>query len=79
MAYEKLFSPYQLGTQVLKNRIVVLPYGTSMVHDGAVTEEDIAHFDAVAASGAALVITGATVVHPSSAMRLRTVQRLFFT
>jgi 2,4-dienoyl-CoA reductase (NADPH2) len=71
MAYERLFSPYQLGGMPLKNRIVVLPYGTSMLHDGAVTEEDIAHFDAVAASGAALVITGATVVHPSSAMRLR--------
>ncbi|CAN7606981.1 FAD-dependent oxidoreductase [Duganella sp. LjRoot269] len=71
MAYEKLFSPYQLGTQVLKNRIVVLPYGTSMVHDGAVTDEDIAHFDTIAASGAGLIITGATVVHPGSAMRLR--------
>jgi 2,4-dienoyl-CoA reductase (NADPH2) len=71
MACERLFSPYQLGQMQLKNRIVVLPYGTSMVHDGAVTEDDIAHFDAVATSGAALVITGATVVHPSSAMRLR--------
>lgn len=71
MAYDTLFSPYRLGTQTLKNRIVVLPYGTSMVHDGAVTEDDIAHFDAVAGSGAGLVITGATVVHPGSAMRLR--------
>ncbi|MES2256982.1 MAG: FAD-dependent oxidoreductase [Pseudomonadota bacterium] len=71
MAYDTLFSPYRLGTQTLKNRIVVLPYGTSMVHDGAITDDDIAHFDSVAASGAGLVITGATVVHPGSAMRLR--------
>jgi 2,4-dienoyl-CoA reductase (NADPH2) len=71
MPFEKLFSPYQLGKQTLKNRIVVLPYGTSMVHDGAVTDDDIAHFNSIAASGAGLVITGATVVHPSSAMRLR--------
>jgi 2,4-dienoyl-CoA reductase (NADPH2) len=55
----------------LKNRIVVLPYGTSMVHDGAPTDADLAHFDVIAGSGAALIITGATVVHPTSAMKIR--------
>ena len=71
MACERLFSPYRLGKIDLKNRIVVLPYGTSMVHDGAPTEADLAHFDVIAGSGAALIITGATVVHPSSAMKVR--------
>lgn len=71
MAYERLFSPYRLGKMDLKNRIVVLPYGTSMVHDGALTAADLAHFDVVAGSGAALIITGATVVHPTSAMKIR--------
>jgi 2,4-dienoyl-CoA reductase (NADPH2) len=71
VAYERLFSTFQLGQVELKNRMVVLPYGTSMVHDGALTEADIAHFDVIAGSGAGLVITGATVVHPSSAMKVR--------
>lgn len=71
MAYERLFSPFRLGKMDLKNRIVVLPYGTSMVHDGALTNADLAHFDVVAGSGAALIITGATVVHPTSAMKVR--------
>jgi len=71
VAYDRLFSPFQLGRHTLKNRIVVLPYGTSMVHDGAPTAADLAHFDVVASSGAALIITGATVVDPTSAMRIR--------
>jgi 2,4-dienoyl-CoA reductase (NADPH2) len=71
VAYERLLSPYRLGKMDLKNRIVVLPYGTSMVHDGALTAADLAHFDVVAGSGAALIITGATVVHPTSAMKIR--------
>lgn len=71
MSYERLFSPFQVGKMALKNRIVVLPYGTSMVHDGAPTAADLAHFDVIAGSGAALIITGATVVHPSSAMKVR--------
>ena len=77
MAFERLFSPFQLGQVRLPNRIVVLPYGTSMVHDGALTREDIAHFDVIGASGAGLVITGATVVHPSSAMKVRKLVEIY--
>lgn len=77
MAYERLFAPFQLGQVTLKNRIVVLPYGTSMVHDGALNNEDIAHFDAIAGSGVGLVITGATVVHPTSAMKVRKLVEIY--
>ena len=77
LAYENLFTPFQLGKLGLKNRIVVLPYGTSMVHDGAITQDDIAHFDAIAGSGAGLIITGATVVDPGSAMKVRKLVEIY--
>ena len=71
MAYERLFSPFRIGNISLKNRVVVLPYGTAMVHNGALTEVDIAHYDVIAGSGVGLIITGASIVHPSSAMKPR--------
>ena len=40
-AYPRLFEPFSSGRLNLANRIVVLPHGTSMVRDGAVTDEDI--------------------------------------
>lgn len=69
--YPRLFEPFQLGRLTLPNRLVMLPHGTSMVRDGAITEEDIAYYEARARSGPALMITGAAVVHPSSAVRTR--------
>src|SRR5260370_35743740 len=69
--YPRLFEPFTLGGVVLPNRLVVLPHGTSMVRDGGITDEDIAYYEARARSGPALIITGAAVVHPSSAIRSR--------
>jgi 2,4-dienoyl-CoA reductase (NADPH2) len=71
MPYERLFSGFTLKRFKLRNRIAVLPYGTAMVENGAPTAEDVAHYANIAKSGPGLVITGATVVHPSSAMRNR--------
>lgn len=69
--YPRLFESFTLGGVVLPNRLVVLPHGTSMVRDGGITDEDIAYYEARARSGPALIITGAAVVHPSSAIRSR--------
>jgi 2,4-dienoyl-CoA reductase (NADPH2) len=69
--YPRLFEPMVLGKVRLANRLVMLPHGTSMVHDGAITDEDIAYHEARARSGPAMLITGAAVVHRSSAIRSR--------
>jgi 2,4-dienoyl-CoA reductase (NADPH2) len=49
----------------------MLPHGTSMVSEGGITDEDIAYYEARARSGPAIMITGAAIVHPSSAIRSR--------
>lgn len=69
--YPKLFEPFHLGKLILPNRLVMLPHGTSMVKDGGITDEDIAYYEARAKSGPAMMITGAAIVHPSSAVRTR--------
>lgn len=69
--YPKLFEPLALGKVRLANRLVMLPHGTSMVHDGGITDEDIAYYDARARSGPGMIITGAAVVHQTSAIRSR--------
>jgi 2,4-dienoyl-CoA reductase (NADPH2) len=71
MQYERLFSSFRLGRFTLRNRIAVLPYGTAMVEHGVPTHGDKAHYANIARSGPGLMFTGATVVHPSSAMRNR--------
>ena len=71
MQYERLFSSFTLGRLTLRNRIAVLPYGTAMVEHGVPTHGDKAHYANIARSGPGLMFTGATVVHPSSAMRNR--------
>lgn len=68
-AFARLFSPYKVGRLQLPNRIVMLPHGTSMVRDGGITDDDIAYYEARAKSGPGMMITGAAVVHPSSAIR----------
>jgi 2,4-dienoyl-CoA reductase (NADPH2) len=71
MPYPRLFREFALGRRRLDNRVAVLPYGTAMVTDGVPTDGDKAHYANIARSRPGLVITGATVVHPSSAGRNR--------
>jgi len=71
-SYPLLFSPFGLGELKLQNRVVMLPHGTSMVRDGAITDEDIAYYRHRAQARPGMMITGAAVTHPSSARRLRT-------
>jgi 2,4-dienoyl-CoA reductase (NADPH2) len=42
-----------------------------MVRDGGITDEDIAYYEARARSGPAMIVTGAAIVHASSAVRTR--------
>lgn len=72
LAFPLLLSPLRLGPHELQNRVAMLPHGTSMVRDGAITREDIAYYRARAESRPGMIITGAAVTHPSSARRLRT-------
>lgn len=71
-AFPHLFSPFRLGPVNLQNRIVMLPHGTSMLRDGAITQDDIAYYRARVVTRPGMMITGAAVVHPGSARRLRT-------
>lgn len=71
--HPKLFEPFTLGGVTLPNRLVMLPHGTSMVRDGAISDEDIAYYEARARSGPGpgLMVTGAAITHPTSAIRSR--------
>jgi 2,4-dienoyl-CoA reductase (NADPH2) len=71
-AYPHLFSPYSIGKLALKNRIVMLPHGTSMVRDGAITDDDIAYYEARAKGGIGMMVTGAAITDPSTATKSRT-------
>jgi 2,4-dienoyl-CoA reductase (NADPH2) len=67
--YPRLFEPFTSGRLHLANRVVVLPHGTSMVHDGNITQDDIAYYEARARSRPAMIVAGAIIVHRSSALR----------
>jgi 2,4-dienoyl-CoA reductase (NADPH2) len=67
--FPHVFSPFRLAGFDLKNRLVALPAGTSLVEHGIPTHADADHFERLAAGGVGLIIGGATVVHPTSALR----------
>jgi 2,4-dienoyl-CoA reductase (NADPH2) len=75
--YPHLFSPFTLGPITLKNRIVGLPHGTARINDGMLTKEDIDYWEKRASGGAGLLITGGTIIHPSSALRRRMLNEVF--
>jgi 2,4-dienoyl-CoA reductase (NADPH2) len=67
--FPHVFSPFRLAGFDLRNRLVALPAGTSLVERGIPTHGDVEHFEQLAAGGVGLIIGGATVVHPTSALR----------
>lgn len=67
--FPHVFSPFRLGGFDLRNRLVALPAGTSLVENGIPTHGDVDHFERLAAGGVGLIISGASVVHPTSALR----------
>ena len=68
-AFPHVFSPFRLAGFDVRNRLVALPAGTSLVERGIPTHGDVEHFERLAAGGVGLVIAGAMVVHRSSALR----------
>ncbi len=67
--FPHVFSPFRIGGFDVRNRLVALPAGTSLVEHGIPTHGDVDHFERLAAGGVGLIIGGATVVHPTSALR----------
>jgi len=67
--FPTLFQPFEAGRLRLPNRLVVLPHGTSMVHDGNITDDDIAYYEARARSGPALIVAGAIIVDKTSSLK----------
>ena len=60
-----LFSPIQMGTMELKNRIVMAPMGVNYAEpDGTVSEREIAYYAARAKGGVGLIIVECTCPHP---------------
>jgi 2,4-dienoyl-CoA reductase (NADPH2) len=68
-SYPHVFSPFRLGGFDLRNRLVALPAGTSLVENGVPTHGDVEHFERLARGGVGLVVAGAMVVHPTTALR----------
>src|SRR5215216_1028545 len=68
-SYPHVFSPFRLGGFDVRNRLVALPAGTSLVENGVPTHGDVEHFERLAHGGVGLIVGGATVVHSTSALR----------
>ncbi|HRX36109.1 MAG TPA: hypothetical protein P5337_06900 [Aestuariivirga sp.] len=59
--YKRLFSPFKLGSQTIKNRIAMAPLTRQMAHaDGTPTDEMAAYYGRRARGGLGLIITEGT-------------------
>jgi 2,4-dienoyl-CoA reductase-like NADH-dependent reductase (Old Yellow Enzyme family) len=63
--YEQLLQPLALGPTRVRNRIFNPPHGTTLGHQGVVTEDLIAYHLARARGGVGLIIMESMTVHPS--------------
>ncbi|MCX7355875.1 MAG: FAD-dependent oxidoreductase [Alphaproteobacteria bacterium] len=68
-----LFSPLQIGTAAIKNRIFFSGHGTRLA-DGTVNDALIAYHHARAKGGAGLIITEVAGVHPTAYLMGRTLK-----
>ncbi len=58
--YDKLFEPIQIGTTEIKNRLFMAPMNLQYnTHDHMVSDQEVAWYNARAAGGYGLIITGA--------------------
>ncbi len=63
MNYEKLFTPFQIGSMNVNNRIVMSPMGTNASHsDGSITQNRIDYYAARAKGGAGMIILGSQFI-----------------
>lgn len=63
--FPHLLSPIQLGSKIIRNRIVFSAHLTNYAVDGMPTAQHAAYYGARAAGGAGLIITEEQTVHPS--------------
>jgi 2,4-dienoyl-CoA reductase (NADPH2) len=64
-----LFTPFQLGSQTLKNRLIALPvFSGYALPDGRASELLIAHYAALARSGVAMVVVANAAVAADAAV-----------
>ena len=64
--FKYLFTPIELGTISIRNRIVSTAHATAYTKDGIPTDRLVAYHEARARGGIGLIIMGATTVHPTS-------------
>jgi 2,4-dienoyl-CoA reductase-like NADH-dependent reductase (Old Yellow Enzyme family) len=65
LMFESLLQPMRLGSTRLRNRIFNPPHGTTLGHQGVVTDDLIAYHLARARGGVGLIIMESMTVHPS--------------
>ena len=57
--FEKLFTPFKIGSMEVKNRIVMSPMGTNSANiDGRISVDEIDYFEERAKGGVGMIITG---------------------
>jgi len=70
---ETLFSPLDIGSVQLPNRIVSTSHQTSLVHDHLPTDDLIAYHEARARGGAGLIVVEATAIHHTGLLTAHTI------
>lgn len=75
MSTPKLFSPFQVGSIELVNRIIIAPMCQYSAEDGCMTDWHVIHLGHLALSGAALLTIEATAVEPQGLRRRRSLFR----
>ena len=66
--YSKLFTPMQIGSMTVKNRLVMSPMGTfTPMQDGTESEEGIAYYERRAKGGLGMIIIGAMFLSEKTA------------
>ena len=59
MNYNKLFTPFKIGSMEVKNRLVFSPMGTNSSHiDGTIADDEIEYFEERAKGGVGMIIMG---------------------
>ena len=65
MSFQHLLKPINLGPTRIKNRVFNPPHGTTLGHNGVVTDELIAYHETRARGGVGLIILESMTLHPS--------------
>lgn len=64
--FQYLFTPLQIGSVTVKNRIVSTPHTTLLSTDHLIGDRHIAYYEERAKGGAGLIVVETMIVHPSS-------------